>query len=249
DRGRDGPGPVPVDVEPAQRPGRRRRLAGELDSTTFALVYDLRVVLDRRRRGREHEPVLTVVIGIEENAEVVALGDVAVADLGAGNDGAGFIVVEPGAHVHRFTVGDDANFGALGDRLAFVQLALDESGDRSGFAPDRIGQASVDLRRFRDDARGRGRILGRDDQKDDGEHSPRRYPQKTDPSHPLRECSGPWDCPSWDRTRTLLIQSQACCQLHQGAENGAEGARTPDLLGAIQALSQLSYSPERRARK
>src|SRR5688500_6993678 len=25
------------------------------------------------------------------------------------------------------------------------------------------------------------------------------------------------DCPSWDRTRTLLIQSQACCQLHQGA--------------------------------
>src|SRR5213596_448520 len=24
-------------------------------------------------------------------------------------------------------------------------------------------------------------------------------------------------CPSWDRTRTLLIQSQACCQLHQGA--------------------------------
>ena len=25
-------------------------------------------------------------------------------------------------------------------------------------------------------------------------------------------------CPSWARTRTLLIQSQACCQLHQGAE-------------------------------
>ncbi len=24
-------------------------------------------------------------------------------------------------------------------------------------------------------------------------------------------------CPSWDRTRTLLIQSQTCCQLHQGA--------------------------------
>src|SRR5438128_11312675 len=27
--------------------------------------------------------------------------------------------------------------------------------------------------------------------------------------------------------------------------SGAEGARTPDLLGAIQALSQLSYSPAR----
>src|ERR1041385_7596499 len=30
--------------------------------------------------------------------------------------------------------------------------------------------------------------------------------------------------------------------------SGAEGARTPDLLGAIQALTQLSYSPARRAR-
>ncbi len=30
----------------------------------------------------------------------------------------------------------------------------------------------------------------------------------------------------------------------RGIGYGAEGARTPDLLGAIQALSQLSYSPE-----
>ena len=28
-----------------------------------------------------------------------------------------------------------------------------------------------------------------------------------------------------------------------GRRNGAEGTRTPGLLGAIQALSQLSYSP------
>ena len=31
----------------------------------------------------------------------------------------------------------------------------------------------------------------------------------------------------------------------RGSDYGAEGARTPDLLGAIQALSQLSYSPVR----
>src|SRR3989442_4884929 len=31
--------------------------------------------------------------------------------------------------------------------------------------------------------------------------------------------------------------------------SGAEGARTPDLLGAIQALSQLSYSPAREAER
>ena len=30
----------------------------------------------------------------------------------------------------------------------------------------------------------------------------------------------------------------------QGFSNGAKRARTADLLGAIQALSQLSYSPE-----
>ena len=30
--------------------------------------------------------------------------------------------------------------------------------------------------------------------------------------------------------------------------DGARGTRTPDLLGAIQALSQLSYSPGRRPR-
>ncbi len=56
---------------------------------------------------------------------------------------------------------------------------------------------------------------------------------------------GAFSCPSWARTRTLLIQSQACCQLHQGAVfcHGAEGDRTPDLCSAIAALSQLSYSP------
>ena len=31
----------------------------------------------------------------------------------------------------------------------------------------------------------------------------------------------------------------------QGFRGGASRARTGDLLGAIQALSQLSYSPER----
>jgi hypothetical protein len=34
--------------------------------------------------------------------------------------------------------------------------------------------------------------------------------------------------------------------LQDFSESGARGTRTPDLLGAIQALSQLSYSPERR---
>ena len=37
-------------------------------------------------------------------------------------------------------------------------------------------------------------------------------------------------------------------QLRQKSNGGAEGNRTPDLLNAIQALSQLSYSPIRVAK-
>ena len=37
---------------------------------------------------------------------------------------------------------------------------------------------------------------------------------------------GSCDCPSWARTRTLLIQSQACCQLHQGAAKSIVTAPT-----------------------
>ena len=34
---------------------------------------------------------------------------------------------------------------------------------------------------------------------------------------------------------------------YEGGSHGGEGNRTPDLLNAIQALSQLSYTPGRRA--
>ena len=77
----DGPRAVPVEIEAAERPGAGARLTRELNPATLAFVYDLRVVLDRRRRGREDETVLPVVISVEQDPEVVALGDVAVADL------------------------------------------------------------------------------------------------------------------------------------------------------------------------
>jgi hypothetical protein len=59
-------------------------------------------------------------------------------------------------------------------------------------------------------------------------------------------------CPAWARTRTLLIQSQTCCQLHHGAmctagtavpyRRAGDGARTRDpQLGKLM-LYQLSYS-------
>ncbi len=38
-----------------------------------------------------------------------------------------------------------------------------------------------------------------------------------------------------------IARAGPCCLNH----GGAEGNRTPDLLNAIQALSQLSYGPDR----
>jgi hypothetical protein len=68
-------------------------------------------------------------------------------------------------------------------------------------------------------------------------------------------------CPSWDRTRTLLIQSQACCQLHQGAvlplrtlpsRRGSGYATYPDCTQAAtppKPCKPCQHSPLRRARK
>src|SRR5207245_3946687 len=100
-RRRDGPGAVPVEVEAAQRPGHGPRLAGQLYTAAFSFVHDLRVVLDARRGGGEDETVLPIVVGIEEDAEVVALRDVAVAHLLAGHDAGGIAVIQPGAAVQR----------------------------------------------------------------------------------------------------------------------------------------------------
>src|SRR4051812_38011555 len=56
-------------------------------------------------------------------------------------------------------------------------------------------------------------------------------------------------CPSWDRTRTLLIQSQACCQLHQGAENPPNWMtvrRNPCKIAVVGCcFNPSSFPPER----
>ena len=154
DRRGDGPRAVPIEVEPSERTRHHPRLARELDAATFSFVDDLCVILDSRRRGREDKAVLPIVVGIEHDAEVVALRDVAVADLLAANDSCRVTVVEPGAHVQRLPVGEDANLGAFGDWGAFVQLALDESGHWCGLEPRGIGEPAVDDGRLCDDAGG-----------------------------------------------------------------------------------------------
>src|SRR5688500_16088633 len=43
--------------------------------------------------------------------------------------------------------------------------------------------------------------------------------------------------------RLPIPPSERSSRLDLSIQSGAEGSRTPDLLNAIQALSQLSYSP------
>src|SRR5207253_912337 len=54
-------------------------------------------------------------------------------------------------------------------------------------------------------------------------------------------------CPSWDRTRTLLIQSQACCQLHEGAADHKLTFSSENLI-PCRAPSLLPGCPPDRCR-
>ena len=63
--------------------------------------------------------------------------------------------------------------------------------------------------------------VARNDDRNDDKRSQKRKARHDSMSHRASSC------PSWDRTRTLLIQSQACCQLHQGAMNWTQVAQTP----------------------
>ena len=58
--------------------------------------------------------------------------------------------------------------------------------------------------------------------------------------HPICTLDAPGVCSASYRW------SRRTCSLQGFLESGARGTRTPDLLGAIQALSQLSYSPVKR---
>ena len=50
----------------------------------------------------------------------------------------------------------------------------------------------------------------------------------------------PWNSSCWGMSGEPLAASEA---LTTGVSGGARGARTPDLLHAMQALFQLSYGP------
>ena len=149
DRGSDGPGSVPVQVEPAPGAGARPHLRPPAASASAAPgVADLAVVLEARRGGAEDEPVLQVVVGVEDDLEGVRVAEPRVPAGVGGDDAVGVAVVEGGADVERVVVEEDADLGALRRRLPLEGVRLDEPGQRLRPLPDLVVQAPVYERRF-----------------------------------------------------------------------------------------------------
>ena len=70
----------------------------------------------------------------------------------------------------------------------------------------------------------------------------RRLPKLLRPDNAPKALSG-LKCPSWDRTRTLLIQSQACCQLHQGAPKPADWLESTPSGGTRRKIPGVGCAP------
>ena len=139
------PHAVPVQVEPAPR-AALLLAAGPLDeaaadaSAALALVGELPVVLEPGRVRPEHEPVLLVAVGVEDDLEAVGLDQRRVA-AGVGDDDGGGIANEADhPEVDRLVGVDDAHLGELRRRLALVGGVLAEPGLRGRGGPDRLAQ-------------------------------------------------------------------------------------------------------------
>jgi hypothetical protein len=128
----------------------RAGLPGLRDAAALALLHDLAVILDGRRGRGEDEAILAVEVRVEDDREIIAVGERDVADLFTRHDASGLAVVEPRADVERVAIREDAYFGAFRDGRAFLELTLDETRERLGGLPDVVIEASIDDGRLAD---------------------------------------------------------------------------------------------------
>ena len=153
---------VPVDVE-SSAAAARLHLAAALTTAALAFVGDLGVVLDAGRIGAEHEPVLTIAIGVHDHLEAVGVVQRRIAARVRHDDAGRIAVVHDRTDIERVVGEDHADLGPLGHRLTLVGLLLGEPGDRSGLRPGRIAEdVTIERRRLwrarrGGDIRGRGR--------------------------------------------------------------------------------------------
>ena len=127
------------------------RLCPRLEyAAALAFLGHLPVVLDARWRRGEDESVLAVVIGVEDDPEVVAVGEERIPDLFSGHDPVGCPVVEPRAR-RRALHGRSGSgrWCARRPSLAQARLPLGEAFDRARPLPGLLVEPAIDARRRR----------------------------------------------------------------------------------------------------
>ena len=121
-----------------------------------ALVGEQLVLARPEGIGAEVEAPAAVVVGVEDDLDVVVLLEVGVPPHLVGHEAAGFAVEAAKGEVQVVVVEEDPDLGPLRGRGSFDRLALKEAVHDRGLAPDRIVEAAVD-------ARGLGRAGSLDD--------------------------------------------------------------------------------------
>ena len=112
----------------------------------LALVGHLAVVFDTGGSRAEHESVLLVVVGVENQYDVVALAHLRVTNSLPRHDAVRLTVERPDPHVQRFIIEQDADLGELGRRLPVVRFSLGESRHRRSSAPCHLVEHTADVR-------------------------------------------------------------------------------------------------------
>ena len=138
------PGRIPVEVVAAAGTRLLERAVGCL----LPLAGQLAVVLERVRVGGEDEPVLAVVISVEDHLEAVAVVEWRVAAALRDHDALRLAIVADDADVKRVGCVEDADLGLLGRRTAFLWRCLPEIGEYWRDGPGRVVEdVAVDRRR------------------------------------------------------------------------------------------------------
>ena len=115
-----------------------------------ALVAHLRVVLDSRGVGAEHEPVLLVAEGVEDHLERVHLPQTRVAARVGRDDQRRIAVVTDDPDVDRLVVVENPHHRPFRAGLPFERLGLHEIVERRSLLPHPLVERSIDDRSLGD---------------------------------------------------------------------------------------------------
>ena len=152
----DRPTRVPIDVEAAHGAALHAVLPANRCPAPFTFANHLSVILDAGGRGGKHKAILTVVIGIKDEGDVITVRELHIADFLTGHNQLWLAIEHPRPDVQVHTIRGQANFGALRRRDPFVEFALHEVAHRRARPPHLLIKSSVEQRR-------RGDALGTSD--------------------------------------------------------------------------------------